>query len=197
MCHLPGGSDDKSVWLQCRRSGSTSGSEDHWRRKCQNPPVSSAFSEIPGQRLVGYSPWKKKSQTPTEFNFTSLARSEEEFSYPTNIWYRTNEGLQLEISVWSICWNEQNRFFWVVRKLLAVFVLMEFSSSSYNLKKIKRSCPEENVQVEPRRVYQGAIKSPGAMAMLTHECFEQSSLGAVACLPGRRGFQRSGHWDYS
>ena len=70
-----GGSDGKSVCLQCRRPGFDPWvGKIPWRRKWQSTPVFLP-GKLHGQRiLVGYHPWGcKESDTTEQLHFTSLA----------------------------------------------------------------------------------------------------------------------------
>ena len=77
---FPGGSDGKSVCLQCSRPGFDAWvGKIPWRRKWQpTPGLLSGKSH--GQRsLVGYSPWSRKESDMTErLHFTSGGRQRRE-----------------------------------------------------------------------------------------------------------------------
>ena len=72
---FPGGSDGKSVCLQCRRSGFDPWfGKIPWKRKWQPTPVF-LLGKFHGQRsLVGYSPWGcKESDTNEQLHFFRLS----------------------------------------------------------------------------------------------------------------------------
>ena len=72
---FPGGSDGKSVCLQCRRSVFDPWfGQKPWRRKWQPTPVFLP-GKFRGQRsLVGYSPWGcKESDTTEQLHFFRLS----------------------------------------------------------------------------------------------------------------------------
>ena len=61
---FPGGSDSKSVCLQCRRPEFDPGVRKiPWRRKWQPTPVFLSGKSHGQRSLVGYSPWGSQSQT--------------------------------------------------------------------------------------------------------------------------------------
>ena len=64
---FPGGSDGKSVCLQCRRMGFDPWSgKIPWRRKRQPIPVFLSGKSHGQRSLVGYSPWGRKESNTTE-----------------------------------------------------------------------------------------------------------------------------------
>ena len=66
--YFPGGSDGKSICLQCKRPGFDPWvGKIPWRRKWQHAPVYLP-GKFHGQRsLVGYSPWGGKESDTTEW----------------------------------------------------------------------------------------------------------------------------------
>ena len=71
---IPGGSDSKSVCLQCRRPGFDPWvGKILWRRKWQPTPVILPGKSHGRRSLVGYSPWgRKESDTTKRFHFHFL-----------------------------------------------------------------------------------------------------------------------------
>ena len=64
---FPGGSDGKSVCLQCGRSGFDSWvGKIPWRRKWQSTPALSPGKSHGRRSLIGYSPWGRKELDMTE-----------------------------------------------------------------------------------------------------------------------------------
>ena len=64
---LPGGSDGKSVCVQCRRAGFDPWfGKIPWRRKWQPIPVLLPGKSHGQRSLVGYSPWGRKESHTTE-----------------------------------------------------------------------------------------------------------------------------------
>ena len=71
LSHFPGGSDSKSICLQCRRPGFNPWvGKILWRRKWQPTPVFLPGKFHGWRNLVGYSPWDPKESDMTEqFHF--------------------------------------------------------------------------------------------------------------------------------
>ena len=67
LSHFPGGSDSKSVCLQCGRPGFDPWvGKIRWRRKWQSTPVLLPGKSHEQKSLVGYSPWGRKESDTTE-----------------------------------------------------------------------------------------------------------------------------------
>ena len=65
---FPGGSDGKSICLQCGRPGfDPYVRKVPWRRKCQPTPVLLPEKSRGRKSLVGYSPWGRKESYTTEW----------------------------------------------------------------------------------------------------------------------------------
>ena len=70
---FPGGTDGKSVCLQCRRPGFNPWVRKiPWRRKWQPTPVLLPGKSQGQRSLVGYSPWGRKESDTTEWLHFSL-----------------------------------------------------------------------------------------------------------------------------